>query len=127
MFNTSKAFSSFSINNLEEAIEFYQDKLGIEIEEYNDMGGMFSLLLSKGNKVMIYPKGEDHVPANFTVLNFSVTDVEKTVDQLVAKGIKMEVYDGFNQDEKGISRGMGPTLAWFKDPAGNVLSILEEK
>lgn len=75
---------------------------------------------------MIYPKGDGHKPASFTVLNFPVTDVEKAVDALVEKGITMERYEGFDQDEKGISRGNGPTIAWFKDPAGNILSILDE-
>lgn len=88
--------------------------------------GLLQLTLSGGGTVMVYPK-DDHKPATYTVLNFTVDDAEKAVDALVEKGIKLEHYEGFDQDEKGISRGMGPTIAWFKDPAGNILSVLEDK
>lgn len=125
MFKDTKAFSSFSVNDLQKAKEFYGQTLGLNVAELADMG-ILMLEITGGNKIMIYPK-DNHEPATYTVLNFPVSDVEKMVDELTAKGIKFEIYEGFDQDEKGISRGMGPTIAWFKDPAGNILSVLEDK
>ncbi|HVF69597.1 MAG TPA: VOC family protein [Xanthomonadales bacterium] len=128
MFKYTKAFSSFSVNDLHKAKEFYGKVLGLEVEEYEEMG-LLNLKLATGGVVMIYPKGDDHVPAAFTVLNFPIDDVEKAVDTLTEKGVMFEQYTGELQtDEKGISRGEnGPIIAWFKDPAGNILSVLEEK
>ncbi|MEP6611247.1 MAG: VOC family protein [Mucilaginibacter sp.] len=126
MFKNTKAFSGFSVNDMQKAKEFYNGTLGIEISE-NEMGIM-TLLIAGGTKIVVYPK-PNHEPATFTILNFNVDDVDKAVDGLIAKGIKFEQYD-FGQiktDEKGIMRGngYGPDIAWFKDPAGNILSVLK--
>ena len=124
MFKDIKAFSSFSVNDLEKAKKFYQDTLGLEVTDNN---GLLELRIAGSNPVMIYPK-PNHVPATFTVLNFPVDDVEKAVDELTQKGVPFEHYDmeQLKTDEKGISRGNGgPTIAWFTDPAGNILSVLE--
>jgi catechol 2,3-dioxygenase-like lactoylglutathione lyase family enzyme len=124
MLQSSKAFSGFSVNDIQQARTFYRDTLGLEVSE-----PMHQLALDfpNGNHVFIYEK-PNHVPATFTVLNFPVDNIEKAVDDLSAKGIKMEHYDGEMQtDEKGIFRGGGPLIAWFKDPAGNILSVLEDK
>ena len=126
MLKDSNAFSGFSVNDLEKAKDFYQNTLGITIGD-NPMG-LLELHFNNGAKVIIYPK-PNHEAATFTVLNFPVDDVEKTVDKLTAKGVKFEHYTGNIQtDAKGIARGNGgPTIAWFKDPAGNILSVLEMK
>jgi catechol 2,3-dioxygenase-like lactoylglutathione lyase family enzyme len=122
VFADTKAFSGFAAPDIEQAKQFYGDTLGIEVtEEY----GLLTLHLNGGDRpTLIYPK-PDHEPAGFTILNFQVDDVEKAVDELNARGVSMEKYDGFDQDEKGIMRGNGPDIAWFKDPAGNVLSVLK--
>ncbi|MDQ3019372.1 MAG: VOC family protein [Bacteroidota bacterium] len=126
MFKQSKAFSSFSAGDITKAKEFYSKKLGLEVSE--EMEGIISLHLAGGTNTIIYPK-PDHVPASFTVLNFPVNDVDKAVDELVKHGIKMEIYNegDLKTDEKGIMRGNGPTIAWFKDPAGNILSVVESE
>ncbi|SDD31584.1 hypothetical protein SAMN05216464_101385 [Mucilaginibacter pineti] len=127
MLKDSKAFSSFSVNDIPEAIEFYGKTLGLEVEKDPEMDGILNLKIAGGNSILIYPK-PNHEPATFTIINFPVQDVEKTVDELTARGVKFIVYneESFKTDEKGISRGNGgPTIAWFKDPAGNILSILE--
>nr|WP_068888895.1 VOC family protein [Pedobacter panaciterrae] len=124
MLKNSKAFSSFSANDLDKAKEFYQSTLGLDVR----IGQMDNLELhiSGSIPVLIYPK-PDHEPATFTVLNFPVESVEATVDHLVEKGVQFEHYDypGLKTNEKGIFRGDGPVIAWFKDPAGNILSVLE--
>jgi catechol 2,3-dioxygenase-like lactoylglutathione lyase family enzyme len=121
VFAESKAFSGFAVPDIEQAKQFYGDTLGIEVTEEH---GMLTLHLNGGERpTLIYPK-PDHEPAGFTILNFQVEDVEKAVDELDARGVQMEKYEGFDQDEKGIARGQGPDIAWFKDPAGNVLSVL---
>jgi len=121
----AKTFSSFSVNDLEKAKEFYSNVLGVEAT-VNEMG-ILDLKLAGGNAVIIYPK-ENHEPATFTVLNFAVEDLDKAVDELTAAGVKFEQYDfgEMKTDEKGIMRGNGhgPDIAWFKDPAGNILSVL---
>jgi catechol 2,3-dioxygenase-like lactoylglutathione lyase family enzyme len=124
MLNASKAYSGFAVSDLEKSKQFYGEVLGLEIKEL-DVGAPEPLLeLHVGDRpVLIYPK-EDLAPANYTILNFPVDDVEAAVDELTARGVQFERYDGFDQDEKGISRGNGPDIAWFKDPAGNVLSVL---
>lgn len=124
MLHKNKAFSSFSVDNLGEAREFYNKTLGLEVMD-NPMG-ILELRL-EGSNLMIYPK-PDHVPATFTILNFPVDNIEKTVDQLTEKGVTFEQYIGeIATDEKGICRNdNGPAIAWFKDPAGNILSVLEE-
>ena len=124
MLKDSKAFSGFSSNDIPAAKEFYGQVLGLNVSEDN---GMLSLHTSGGNDVLIYPK-DNHEPATFTVLNFPVSDVDQTVDELVSRGVKFEIYDmpDLKTDEKGIARDeRGPTIAWFKDPAGNILSVLE--
>jgi catechol 2,3-dioxygenase-like lactoylglutathione lyase family enzyme len=121
VFAHTKAFSGFAVPDIAQAKQFYGDTLGIEVtEEY----GLLTLHLNNGERpTLIYPK-PDHEPAGFTILNFQVEDVEKAVDELTARGVEMEKYEGFDQDEKGIMRGQGPDIAWFTDPAGNVLSVL---
>jgi predicted enzyme related to lactoylglutathione lyase len=126
MFRQTKAFSGFSVNDIQKAKEFYGQTLGLEVTE--EAMGILTLHISGGSKIIIYPK-PNHTPATFTILNFPVTDVEKTVDELTGRGVQFEQYD-FGQmktDKKGIVRGQGPTIAWFKDPAGNILSVLEER
>jgi len=123
----TEAFSSFSVNDLKKAKEFYADKLGVEVEE-QEQG--LKLTFDGGNNVFIYPKS-DHKPATFTVLNFPVEDIDVAVDKLTELGVKFESYKGeMETDKKGIFRGAdkseGPNIAWFKDPAGNFLSVIEE-
>jgi catechol 2,3-dioxygenase-like lactoylglutathione lyase family enzyme len=121
MLNADKALSSFSVDNIQKAKHFYGNTLGLEVSA----GPEGTLVLSKA-KTLIYPK-PNHQPATFTVLNFPVDSVEKTVDELGKRGVRFEVYNEPNlkTDARGISRGNGPTIAWFKDPAGNILSVLE--
>ncbi|UFH53602.1 VOC family protein [Spirosoma sp. KNUC1025] len=124
MFMNTKAFSGFAVNDLQKAKAFYQQTLGLNVTE--EEMGVLTLHISGGTNILVYPK-PDHTPATFTILNFPVTDVEKTVDELTTLGVHFEQYKGdINTDDKGISRGQGPTIAWFKDPAGNILSVLEE-
>jgi predicted enzyme related to lactoylglutathione lyase len=122
IFKNTKAFSSFSVNDLEEAKKFYGQTLGLAISESQE--GL-NLQIKGGNDVFIYPK-PDHVPATFTVLNFVVDDVDRTVDELTKLGIRFQIYNKgeLKTDDKGIFEGK-PRIAWFKDPAGNFLSILE--
>jgi catechol 2,3-dioxygenase-like lactoylglutathione lyase family enzyme len=121
MLGSSPAFHGFSVDDVPAARAFYADVLGLEVSEEH---GMLFLHLAQGTRTLLYPKG-DHVPAAYTVLNFPVADVEATVDALVAQGVTFEHYD-WVEDPKGIQRGYGPTIAWFTDPAGNVLSLIEE-
>jgi len=123
MFKDTQAFSGFSVDDIEAARSFYGDTLGLNVSDMG-MDGLISLDLANGARVLVYAK-ENHTPATFTILNFPVDDVAAAVDQLNAKGIEMLRYDGFDQDEKGIATQEGPTIAWFNDPAGNVLSVLE--
>ena len=125
MFKDSKAFSTFSVNDLKKAKEFYGGTLGLGVTETRE--GL-ELHLSGGNTVFIYPK-PNHTPASFTVLNFPVNDIEEAVDELVGLGLRLEQYDlpDIKTDKRGIARGPGPKIAWFKDPAGNILSVLEEE
>ena len=120
MLDASKAFSGFAVDDVPKAKQFYGETLGLEVSEEN---GMLRLRIS-GGEVLVYPK-PNHVPASYTILNFPVADIEKAVDELSARGVTCETYDGFDQDAKGIQRGGGPAIAWFTDPAGNVLSVLE--
>jgi predicted enzyme related to lactoylglutathione lyase len=127
MVNYSKAFSSFSVNDSEKARDFYSNKLGLKVTDVPEMKGLINLHIKGSESVMVYEKS-NHQPATFTVLNFMVPDVEKSVDELTSKGVKFEIFNDENlkTDKKGIMRGMGPTIAWFKDPAGNFISIMEE-
>jgi catechol 2,3-dioxygenase-like lactoylglutathione lyase family enzyme len=124
MFKDTKAFSGFSVNDIPRAKHFYGETLGLDVTEEN---GMLMLQLAGGGTVLVYPK-ENHEPASFTILNFPVPDVEEAVDRLTQAGVPFEHYEGgdLQTDEKGIMRGEGPTIAWFKDPAGNILSVLDQ-
>jgi catechol 2,3-dioxygenase-like lactoylglutathione lyase family enzyme len=122
LFDTTKAFSGFATPDIAAAKAFYGDTLGVRVSEEN---GLLNLHLAEDKEILVYPK-PDHTPATFTVLNFVVDDIGKAVDELAARGVPCERYDVFDQDEKGILRGSeGPLIAWFKDPAGNILSVLE--
>ena len=123
MFRDVPAFSGFSVDDVGRARTFYADVLGLEVGEQN---GMLTLHLAGGGTVLVYPKGDRHEPASFTVLNFPVADVESAVDALTARGVEMLRYPGMEHDERGIMRAGGPLIAWFADPAGNVLAVLEE-
>lgn len=123
MFKDTNAFSGFSVDDMDAARKFYGETLGIQL---SDEGAGLGLELATGGSVFVYPK-DDHQPASFTVLNFPVDDIEAAVDALVERGIALERYDGFDQDERGIaSPPHGPRIAWFKDPAGNVLAVMSD-
>lgn len=124
MLKDSKAFSGFSANDISKAKEFYAETLGLDVSEAH---GLLTLRLGGGNNVLVYPK-PNHVPATFTVLNFPVKDVDRAVDELRKRGVRFEIYDlpNLKTDDKGIMRGNGPTIAWFKDPAGNILSVIDD-
>jgi catechol 2,3-dioxygenase-like lactoylglutathione lyase family enzyme len=122
MFENTRAFSGFSVDDVPEARKFYSETLGLRVsEEY----GMLSLHIAGERDILVYPK-PDHTPATFTILNFPVDDIEKAVGELAERGVRFERYDDSNTDEKGIYRGQGPLIAWFKDPAGNILSVLQQ-
>ena len=125
MLEKSTAFSGFSANDIQRAKEFYGRTLGLEVSESH---GLLNLHLAGGTTVLIYPK-PNHVPATFTVLNFPVDSVDKAVDELTKRGVRFQIYNepDLKTDERGIFRGGGPVIAWFKDPAGNILSVLEHK
>ncbi len=126
MFKESKAFSGFSVNDIQKAKDFYGQTLGLDVSEPK-MEGQIELHISGGTNILIYPK-PNHTPATFTILNFPVKNIEEAVDELTKRGVRFEKYEGdLKTDEKGIFRGEGPLIAWFKDPAGNILSVLEEK
>ena len=125
MLRDSKAFTGFSANDIPKAKEFYGQTLGLKVSESN---GLLTLHLAGSNNVLVYPK-PNHTPATFTLLNFPVEDVDQAVDELTKRGVRFEIYDlpNIKTDKKGIMRGNGPTIAWFKDPAGNILSVLERE
>jgi catechol 2,3-dioxygenase-like lactoylglutathione lyase family enzyme len=125
MLAQSKAFSGFAVDDLEQAREFYADTLGLDVKAIEEPG-LLNIRLAGGRDVLVYPKG-DFEPATYTILNFPVDDVEAAVDDLAGRGVAFERYDGMEQDEKGIARGPGPEIAWFKDPAGNILAVLESE
>ena len=124
MLKDSKAFSGFSAADIPKVTKFYSETFGLDVTESH---GVLTLRLAGGNNVLIYPK-PNHVPATFTVLNFPVKDVDLAVDELTKRGVGFEMYDlpNLKTDKKGIMRGNGPTIAWFKDPAGNILSVIVE-
>lgn len=132
MLKDSKSFSSFSVDDIAKAKDFYGQMLGLEVVQRDDMPmPLLNLKLSDGQEILIYPK-PDHSPATFTILNFAVGDIEEAVDELASKGVKFESYDmgPVKTDAKGIARddnGPGPSMAWFKDPAGNILALMQEK
>jgi catechol 2,3-dioxygenase-like lactoylglutathione lyase family enzyme len=123
VFADTKAFSGFAVDDLHQARQFYGETLGLNTSEAN---GLMSLHLAGGRDTVVYPK-PDHTPANYTILNFQVDDIDGAVAELAARGVRFERCDGFEQDENGIFRGGGPYIAWFKDPAGNVLSVLQQR
>jgi catechol 2,3-dioxygenase-like lactoylglutathione lyase family enzyme len=125
MFKEVKAFSGFSVNDIQKAKEFYSQTLGLEVSEMN---GLLNLHIAGGSNILIYPK-PNHTSATFTILNFPVDNIEQAVDELTKRSVRFEIYneEDLKTDEKGIARGEGPLIAWFKDPAGNILSVLEEK
>jgi catechol 2,3-dioxygenase-like lactoylglutathione lyase family enzyme len=123
MFTNTKAFSGFAVDDVQKAREFYGDTLGIETSEEH---GLLTLHLAGDRATLVYPK-PDHTPATYTILNFPVQDIDEAVDELSSRGVRFERYDGFDQDERGVFRGGGPYIAWFKDPAGNVLSVLQQR
>ncbi|MER6100390.1 VOC family protein [Streptomyces sp. NPDC001728] len=128
MFGETSAFSGFSVDDLDAARRFYGETLGLKVEEQGDgETRMLFLTLAGGARVLLYPKA-DHAPASFTVLNFVVDDIDRAVDELTGRGVTLERYPGFEADGKGVVRaGGGPAIAWFKDPAGNVLSVLQDR
>ncbi|MGY1683667.1 VOC family protein [Geodermatophilus sp. SYSU D01176] len=125
MLTDSPAFSGFAVPDLDPARRFYEETLGLRVEANPEMGGLLTLHLGGGTDVLVYAKPE-HTPATFTVLNFPVPDVEAAVDELASRGVRFERYEGFDQDDKGVARGpQGPAIAWFTDPGGNIMSVLE--
>jgi catechol 2,3-dioxygenase-like lactoylglutathione lyase family enzyme len=126
MFGTTKAFSGFAVDDVSAARRFYGETLGLNVSEDS---GLLWLHIAGGRDIIIYPK-PNHSPATFTILNFPVDDIDRAVDELTERGVRFERYDGFEQDEKGIARPsgkeQGPPIAWFTDPAGNILSVLQE-
>ena len=125
MFADTKAFSGFAVDDLEKARQFYGETLGLRTSVVDEEYGLLSLDLAGDRGTLVYEK-PDHTPATYTILNFPVDDIEAAVDELAARGVRFERYEGMEPDEKGIHRGGGPLIAWFKDPAGNVLSVLQE-
>jgi catechol 2,3-dioxygenase-like lactoylglutathione lyase family enzyme len=123
MFGNTKAFSGFAVDDIAKAKQFYADTLGLEVTEENDL---LTLHIAGDRPILVYPK-PNHTPASFTILNFPVDDIESAVDQLATRGVAFERYEGtpIATDERGIFRGGGPLIAWFTDPAGNVLSVIE--
>jgi catechol 2,3-dioxygenase-like lactoylglutathione lyase family enzyme len=123
MFGDTPAFNGFAVDDVEKASAFYGDTLGLRTSTEN---GILTLHLAGGRDTIVYPK-PDFTPATYTILTFRVDDVESAVDELVARGVRMERYDGFEQDDRAIFRGGGPFIAWFKDPAGSILAVLQER
>jgi predicted enzyme related to lactoylglutathione lyase len=124
MFANTKATNGFAVDDIDAAKKFYGETLGLGVTVLSEEYGVTSIQLAGGRDTLVYAK-PDFVPATYTVLNFEVDDVDAAVDGLAAKGIELERYEGFEQDEKGIARGPGPSIAWFKDPAGNILSVVQ--
>jgi predicted enzyme related to lactoylglutathione lyase len=125
MFANTKATNGFAVDDIEAAKKFYGETLGLGVTVLSEEFGVTSVQLAGGRDTIIYAK-PDFVPATYTIMNFEVDDVDAAVDELNSKGVELERYEGFEQDEKGIARGPGPSIAWFKDPAGNILSVLQQ-
>jgi catechol 2,3-dioxygenase-like lactoylglutathione lyase family enzyme len=125
MLGDNKATSGFAVNDLKQAHDFYEGTLGLEIEVLDQQHGVTRLKLADGNNVLMYLSA-DMIPASYTMLNFEVDDIDAAVDELSERGVVLERYEGFQHDEKGIVREPGPQIAWFKDPSGNVLSVLQQ-
>ena len=128
MFADTKAFSGFAVDDIDAARRFYGDTLGLKTSILDEQAGLMMLHLAGDRPTIVYAR-PDHTPATYTILNFPVDDIESAVDELAARGVRFERYDGMeqDQDERGIFRGGGPYIAWFTDPAGNVLSVLQER
>lgn len=125
MLTNSKAFSGFAVTDLKKAKEFYGGTLGLRVtEREGGPGGLLTLHLGSGADVLVYPK-PNHVAANYTVLNFPVSDIDAVVEELTRRGVTFERYAGFDQDDNGVMRAQGPPIAWFTDPAGNTLAVLQ--
>ena len=125
MFANTKATNGFAVDDIEAAKQFYGETLGLGVTVLSEEHGVTSIQLAGGRDTLVYAK-PDFVPATYTILNFEVDDVDAAVDELASKGVSFERYEDFEQDEKGIARGVGPQIAWFKDPAGNILSVLQQ-
>jgi predicted enzyme related to lactoylglutathione lyase len=125
MFANTKATNGFAVDDIDAAKQFYGETLGLGFKVMSEEFGVASIHLAGGRDTLVYRK-PDFVPATYTILNFEVDDVDAAVDGLGSKGVEFERYEGFEQDEKGIARGPGPSIAWFKDPAGNILSVLQQ-
>ncbi len=125
MFAKAKATNGFAVDDIDAAKQFYGETLGLGVKVLSEEYGVTSIELAGGRDTLVYAK-PDFVPATYTILNFEVDDVDAAVDELASKGVELERYEGFEQDEKGIARGPGPHIAWFKDPAGNILSVLQQ-
>jgi catechol 2,3-dioxygenase-like lactoylglutathione lyase family enzyme len=123
MLGDAKAYSGFAVDDMDKAREFYAGTLGLRTSEDH---GLMWLHLAGGRETLVYPQ-PGATPASYTILNFEVDDIDRAVDALAARGVRLERYDDLEQDERGIARGDGPDIAWFKDPAGNVLSVLQER
>ena len=123
MFKDTKAFSGFAVDDVAAAQAFYGETLGLRTSEQH---GLLTLHIAGGRDTIVYPR-PGHVPAQYTILNFPVEDIDAAVDALSERGVSFERYEGFEQDERGIARAEGPYIAWFKDPAGNILSVLQER
>ncbi|MFL5898244.1 MAG: VOC family protein [Solirubrobacterales bacterium] len=125
MLGENKATSGFAVNDLNRAREFYGETLGLSVEVLAEEHGLARLRLAGGNDVLMYLSAE-MTPASYTMLNFEVDDIDAAVEELVSRGVALERYEGFEHDEKGVVRGPGPEIAWFKDPSGNILSVLRQ-
>jgi predicted enzyme related to lactoylglutathione lyase len=125
MFANTKATNGFAVDDVGKAKEFYEGTLGLTTTVLSEEFGVMALHLAGGRDTLVYAK-EDFTPATYTILNFEVDDVDAAVDGLSSSGVSFERYDGFDQDEKGIARGPGPSIAWFKDPAGNIFAVMEQ-
>jgi predicted enzyme related to lactoylglutathione lyase len=125
MLSDSSAYSGFAVDDLSKAEEFYGETLGINTSVLDEENGLMTLHLAGGRDTLIYVK-PDYTPATYTILNFPVDDVDAAVEELGRRGVSFERYEGFEQDDKGIARGAGPEIAWFKDPAGNILSVHQD-
>ena len=123
MFENTRAFSGFAVDDLDAAKKFYGEVLGLKTSEQY---GLLTLHLAGGRDTLVYPK-PDHAPATYTILNFAVDDIDAAADELISRGVELVKYDGLGQDDKGINRAGGPYIAWFKDPAGNILAILQPR
>lgn len=124
MFTNPKAFSGFAVDDIQKARTFYADTLGLKVSEPDPETGLMEVTTGGGTTILVYPK-PDHTPATFTILNFPVPDIDAAVDELARRGVAFERYEGIDQDERGIASDMGPRIAWFTDPAGNILSVIQ--